>query len=168
MNSTVLYYRQKNGKGINMKKQYNKNKIFRPVNVLTAFLVLAIIGVIVGYLLMFLNDNYGFDDREPLKVEEYTVEISIKNTEAVNLNQFLIGTEFNLTGKNTYFGSICSHAVYEQDTHNLNVLLKTVGTYTENEGFKLNGNIPLSSGETINVHNGALEYTVEIKSIYKK
>ena len=150
-----------------MKKRNKKIKIFKRVNVLTAFIVLAVLGVIVGYLFMFLNDNYGFDGGEPLKVEAYTVEINVKGSEAANLSQFSIGTEFNLTGKNTYFGSVCSHAVYEEDTHNLILYLDTVGTYTEKDGFKLNGNLPLSSGEILKIHNGSLEYTVEIKSIEK-
>ena len=116
---------------------------------------------------MFLNDNYGFDKNEPLKIEDYEIEVSVKNSDIVNMQQFSLGTKFNLTGKNTYLGSICSHAVYEEDTHNLNFKLKVVGTYTENEGFKLNGNLPLSSGEFLTVHSGALEYTVEIRSIEK-
>ncbi len=150
-----------------MKKQHRKIKIFKPTNVLTVFLMLAILSVIVGYLFMFLNDNYGFDNNEPLKIEDYEIEISVKNSEILNLQQFSIGTEFNLTGKNTYFGSISSHATYEDDTHNLNLKLKVVGTYTEKDGFKLNGNLPLSSGEILNAHSGSSEYTVEIKSIEK-
>lgn len=150
-----------------MKKQRKKIKIFKPTNVLTVFLMLAILSVIVGYLFMFLNDNYGFDNNEPLKIEDYEIEISVINAEETNLQQFSMGTEFNLTGKNTYFGFVSSHATYEEYSHSLNLKLNVVGTYTEKEGFKLNGNLPLSSGEILAIHNGSLEYTVEIKSIEK-
>jgi hypothetical protein len=100
-----------------MKKQRKKIKIFKPTNVLTVFLMLAILSVIVGYLFMFLNDNYGFDNNEPLKIEDYEIEISVINAEETNLQQFSMGTEFNLTGKNTYFGFVSSHATYEEYSH---------------------------------------------------
>jgi len=148
-----------------MKKQHKKIKNFKPVNVLTVFLSLVVIGIVVGYLLMFLNDNYGFAGSDPIKVEDYTIEIIIEDYD--NLNQFSIGTKFNVTGKNTYFGSVASQSICEENSNDLCLYLNAVGTYSREEGFKLNGNLPISSGETLKIHNGPIEYNIEIKSIEK-
>ena len=65
-------------------KKNNKIRTIKPVNVLNIFLILAAVSVVVGFLMVFLNDIYSFDGSESLSVKEFEMEIRIENISEYN------------------------------------------------------------------------------------
>ena len=146
-----------------MKKKSEKFKAFRPTNALSVFLVLVILCIVVGYLLLFLNDNYGFDGSEPVAVGDYEIYVWIDNENA-NISDFEKNTQFNLSRKNTVLGYV--NTARRNGNGGLTVSFSVKGTYTDKDGFMLNGAIPVAPGEFVNIQSGNdTVLTAEIKVI---
>ena len=136
-----------------MSKQRKKFDSLRPKNALTAFVILMILSIVLGYVINFLNDTYGFDGGEQSVIDSYEMCVWV---EYDNDNPIVYDNEttFYLTGKNTEVGKIISY-MPDNDVQSggYYLVMEVRGSYSEHDGFKLNGLQPLSAGELIGIHS---------------
>ena len=137
-----------------------KTKVLKPTNVLNIFLTLAIISVVVGYLILFLNDIYSFDDSESLGINKY--EISIENLSGEEAAIYTEGTRLVIRDSNTVLGTL-KDVYYDEENGIATFYLSTVGTYTSDTGFKLNGKFNMAMGDFIELE--AITQSAKILSI---
>ncbi|MBQ9744411.1 MAG: hypothetical protein IJW19_04715 [Clostridia bacterium] len=136
-----------------MNKQRKKFDALRPKNALTAFILLMILSIVLGYTIVFLNDTYGFDGSEPSVIDSYEMCVWVEYNNDTTI-AYDNGTTFYLTGKNTEVGKITSY-MPGGDVHSSGyyLIMEVRGSYSEYDGFKLNGLQPLSAGELISIHS---------------
>jgi hypothetical protein len=149
-----------------MKKQ-SKLKALKNANAITVFLVLLIICLLAGYVLIFLNDRYGFDGSEPLGMDKYEIEICINDADVLGLSYFKTYHEYCISTSNTFLGTVNK---YERDAEKEDcyiLKLYSIGTYSNENGFKLNGAVLLSAGDVVKINNGYDEFYAEVLSIKK-
>ena len=143
-------------------KKNNKMKKIKSVNVLNIFLVLAAISVVIGFLMVFLNDIYSFDGSESLSIKGFEMEIRIENINEDETSIFEDGKRLVIKNTNTVLGVLSE---VERNEDNVMMLyLNVVGTYTTDTGFKLNGKSVLKIGDTIELEG--VKKSAEIISIY--
>ena len=149
-----------------MKKQ-SKIKALKNSNAITVFLVLMIICLLAGYVLIFLNDRYGFDGSEPLTMDKYEISICIDNDQISGLSYFKAYHEYCISSSNTFLGSVVKYEIDDEKENCYDLKLHSIGTYSNENGFKLNGAVLLSAGDVIKINNGYDEFYAEVLSIKK-
>jgi len=150
-----------------MKNQGNKIKALRNANALSIFLVLMVICLLVGYVLLFLNDKYGFDGKEPLTMDKYEIVVSINDTTTSGVKYFNSYKEYSVSDANTFLGNLTETKSDEAKENLYSLKFDSIGTYSEENGFKLNGALLLSAGDVIKINNGHSEFYAEVISIIK-
>ena len=133
-------------------KKKTKRKLIRPTNVLNVFLALVILSTVVGYLIMFLNDNYSFDGNESLSVNEYEMVVSISDVSKDQMSFYVEGERLVIRDENTVLGTVIS-ASHDEENNIITVKLNVIGTYTSKAGFKLNGKKNLASGDIVKLND---------------
>ena len=142
-------------------KKNNKIRTIKPVNVLNIFLILAAVSVVVGFLMVFLNDIYSFDGSESLSVKEFEMEIRIENISEDEISMIEEGKRLVIKNVNTVLGVLTDA---DRNEDNVMVLyLNVFGTHTSDTGFKLNGKTVLEIGDVIELEG--IGKTAEIISI---
>jgi len=145
-------------------KKFNKTKaVKKPINVLNIFLVLAVLSVIVGFLIMFLNDIYSFDGRETLDIDKFEMKLSIKNIVNDEISALNEGDRLVVKDANTVLGTLTE--IETDEERDVTVLyLNVVGTHTSDKGFKLNGKTNMALGDLIELEG--INKAAEIISIH--
>ena len=143
-------------------KKKTKGKIIRPTNVLNVFIILFVLMTVVGYVILFLNDNYSFDGKESLDIKNYEMKISIEDIGKDEIQYYQEGERLVIKDENTVIGTIVDSG-YDQEKDTYVVSLSVIGTYTSKTGFMLNGNKNLATGDIIILES--TNRTVKVLSI---
>ena len=148
-------------------KKKQKKKIIKSINPLNAFLMLVIFSIVVGIVVIILNQHFAFDGKEKPVIEDYEIKVIIKDAAVSDYSSFHVGEEFVLSGKNVFFGEVIATPYYTENVVGFIVTFTAKGSYTADNGFLLNGDLYIAPGNVMKIHGDESSHMAEIYSIEK-